>query len=228
MNFKFLLLFASFTLLLFTQKSANATPILLASIDAEHIGSTGYSGPLRVAESMVFTLGFKDFDRDETLQDCSGYIGCEKRWSIGETGSFDFDVNNTVSATFQSIAEKLTNGIVEADPFTATGEFLTTAIWTYYTDGFPASPAESRGRRESRYNIPVNANIEFIRLTVTENSILTTTVNGRDDIDYRFVGSFDLWGTQAATDIPAPGGPILLFAGLVIMGLRNKRTNNPN
>lgn len=89
----------------------------------------------------------------------AGYsiIGCEKSWSPGETGSFDFNSRN--APKFDEVAGKLTNGVDET-------------VWRgYWHSPLPTSGAQG----SSDIQPPLeNATVSFIRLLLTHNSSTIT------------------------------------------------------
>lgn len=211
MKNKYFALVAATLLWLATTSNAQATPILLASIDAQAIGS-GTGNPALVPTGVVFVLGFKDWSVDP-LFECAGYIGCERTWGLGETGTFDFDVNNTDATTFNSLVTKLTNGVDEStlNP----EERLSRGAWTLNTDPTNFFPGSIGGGDESFYNIPTGATIDFIRLVVTSTSLTSDNFS----TSYNYSGQFQVFGSAAV--IPSPG--TLLLIALSLMSLSVKR-----
>ena len=207
---------AKITILMMIQGVAHATPILLGTINAQAAGTSSGGISNLDPEGVVFAMGFKNSSTDPIF-DCAGYIGCERVWGLGETGSFDFNVGNTVASTFMSIADKLTNGVDEntINP----DEYLYRGAWTINTNSTMVFPGSMGGGPESFFNIPTGASIDFIRLIVSETT-LSTTITTFQRTEYSYIGQFQIWGTVA--DIPEPRDLTLFLLGLALILLRKK------
>jgi hypothetical protein len=188
-----------------------ATPILLAEMPVSNVGSgyPFYETPTKA----IFLLGygFHSFAGGTKALglDMDLLLGPEKQWSLGETGSYDFNATN--AADFSGIAAMMTNG---ADDDISTGELMLlpgTAL------GFTGSLGI--GPESGRLGSPdlVGASVDFIRLVATNVSFELSDVF----LTRRLEANWQVWGTRAA--VPEPSTLLLLGSGLAgVIALRKR------